>query len=114
MNPPTGSPRSARSTTVSETAQDAVRRLGPWFHNVTLPDGTQTCSAHPLGLGDFPRWKWDQIKDHLPGDLGGARALDIGCNAGFYALELARRGAHVVAIDHDERYLRQATWVVEQ
>jgi tRNA (mo5U34)-methyltransferase len=31
--------------------------------------------------------------------------LDIGCNAGFYAIEMKRRGAdRVVAIDHDEHY----------
>ena len=40
--------------------------------------------------------------------------LDIGCNAGFYALEMKRRGAgRVVAIDHDERYLAQAKLAAE-
>jgi SAM-dependent methyltransferase len=34
----------------------------------------------------------------------------IGCNAGFYAFELAARGAEVLAIDLDEHYLRQARW----
>ena len=38
------------------------------------------------------------------------RALDIGCNAGFYSLALARRGAHVLGIDVDPHYLRQADW----
>ena len=40
--------------------------------------------------------------------------LDIGCNAGFYAMEMKRRGAaRVVAIDSDERYLDQARLVAE-
>ena len=35
--------------------------------------------------------------------------LDIGCNAGFYSLEMKRRGAErVVGIDDDERILEQA------
>jgi hypothetical protein len=28
--------------------------LGPWFHNLHLPDGRQTAPDHPLG--DFPAW----------------------------------------------------------
>jgi tRNA (mo5U34)-methyltransferase len=34
--------------------------------------------------------------------------LDIGCNAGFYSLEMKRRGAErVLGVDFDERYLAQ-------
>jgi tRNA (mo5U34)-methyltransferase len=85
-----------------------VAQLGPWFHNLHLPGGRETAPDHPLG--DFPAFKWAQIAPHLPQDLDGARALDIGCNAGFYTFELARRGADVLAIDIDEHYLRQARW----
>ena len=42
------------------------------------------------------------------------RALDIGCNAGFYSFELARRGADVLAVDVDEHYLRQARWAAAE
>ena len=84
------------------------QELAPWFHNLHLPGGRQTAPDHPLG--DFPSFKWEQIASHLPQDLRGARALDIGCNAGFYTFELARRGADVLAIDIDEHYLRQAQW----
>ena len=85
-----------------------IKGLGPWFHNLHLPSGHQTAPDHPLG--DFPAFKWEQIEDALPRDLRGWTALDIGCNAGFYTFELARRGASVVGIDHDERYLAQARW----
>jgi tRNA (mo5U34)-methyltransferase len=35
--------------------------------------------------------------------------LDIGCNAGFYSMEMKRRGAErVVGVDSDDRYLEQA------
>ena len=35
----------------------------------------------------------------LPEDLRGARMLDAGCGSGALAVELAGRGAHVVAVD---------------
>jgi tRNA (mo5U34)-methyltransferase len=89
-----------------------VAALGPWFHNLHLPDGTQTAPDH--FLGDFPRFKWETLAPHLPDDFSGWTALDIGCNAGFYTFELARRGADVTGIDVDERYLAQARWAARQ
>src|SRR5690606_38986113 len=86
--------------------------LGPWFHNVHLPGGAQTAPDHPLG--DFPRFKWEQIAPCLPSALESWRVLDVGCNAGFYSLELARRGALVTAIDIEDRYLAQADWVLRR
>ncbi len=91
---------------------DDISRLGPWFHNLHLPDGTQTAPDH--ALGDFPMFKWLQIAPHLPQDLHGWTALDIGCNAGFYTFELAKRGAAVTGIDIDLHYLAQAQWAAEQ
>lgn len=92
---------------------DALRRdieaLGPWFHNLHLPGGVQTVPDHVLG-GDFPAFKWQQIAPRLPRDLTGWRVLDVGCNAGFYSFELARRGANVLAIDVEDLYLEQARW----
>ena len=92
--------------------QEKIESLSPWFHNIHLPDGSQTAPGH--FLGDFPAFKWKNIKDSIPQDLTGWKVLDIGCNAGFYSLELAKRGAEVLAIDLDQHYLTQAQWVAEQ
>ncbi len=100
-----------KSTTPSSLEQQ-ITSLGPWFHNLHLPDGTQTAPDH--FLGDFPTFKWEQIRDAIPADLTGWSALDIGCNAGFYTFELARRGARVTGIDCDLHYLRQAKWAARQ
>jgi tRNA (mo5U34)-methyltransferase len=97
---------------VTLQSEGTVEGLGPWFHNLHLPDGEQTAPDHPLG--DFPAFKWRELAPALPADLRGCRALDIGCNAGFYSFELARRGASVVGIDHDPHYLRQARWAAER
>jgi tRNA (mo5U34)-methyltransferase len=91
-----------------------IDALGPWFHNLHLPDGTQTVPAHPLVWGDFPACKWAHLAGAVPADLGGWRVLDIGCNAGFYTFELARRGAEVLGIDVDGHYLAQARWAAKQ
>lgn len=92
--------------------EQEISELAPWFHNLHLPDGTQTAPDH--FLGDFPTFKWREIASHIPEELTGWRALDIGCNAGFYSFELARRGARVVGIDRDPHYLKQAHWAARQ
>ncbi|MFD2514891.1 TIGR04290 family methyltransferase [Pontibacter locisalis] len=89
-----------------------IEQLGPWFHNLHLPNGEQTAPHHRLG--DFPRFKWQELEPHIPADLTGWKVLDIGCNAGFYSIELAKRGAHVLGIDVDPHYLRQAEWAAKQ
>jgi tRNA (mo5U34)-methyltransferase len=89
-----------------------IAALGPWFHNLHLPDGTETAPRH--FLGDFPAYKWEALAPHLPTHLNGWTALDIGCNAGYYSFELARRGAQVTGIDVDPHYLRQAQWAARE
>ncbi len=80
--------------------------LGPWFHNMDL-GGVRTAPDH--FLGDYPACKWQRFQHAIPADLSGKTVLDIGCNAGFYSMEMKRRGAdRVLAIDFDEDYLAQA------
>lgn len=97
---------------MKSSEKETIKKLKPWFHNVHLPDGTETAPNH--FLGDFPAFKWNEIKNEIPQDLSGKSVLDVGCNAGFYSIELAKRGAMVTAIDLDPHYLKQAKWVAEQ
>lgn len=90
----------------NEEISRRVKELGPWFHNMEL-NGVSTAPDH--FLGDYPRVKWSRFAEALPRDLAGKSVLDIGCNAGFYSLEMKRRGAsRVLGIDVDEVYLDQA------
>jgi len=103
--------RSSRRKPSSREIARQIAALGPWFHNLHLPDGTQTAPDH--SLGDFPDFKWRKISPFIPSDLSGWHVLDVGCNAGFYSFELARRGALVSAIDINPLYLRQAHWAAK-
>jgi tRNA (mo5U34)-methyltransferase len=85
-----------------------VGELAPWFHNLDLC-GVKTAPDH--FLGDYPNVKWQRFAHALPSDLSGMSVLDIGCNAGFFSLEMKRRGAErVLGIDSDPHYLRQAEY----
>jgi tRNA (mo5U34)-methyltransferase len=98
----------SRRSEASNERRQQIDALGPWFHNLHLADGLQTAPNH--FLGDFPSYKWAHVAQQLPEDLSGWSALDVGCNAGFYSFELAKRGARVTGIDSEPLYLQQARW----
>jgi tRNA (mo5U34)-methyltransferase len=101
----------ARAPLSAEATRRKVDELGPWFHNIDL-GGVWTAPDH--FLGNYPGDKFKRFAPHLPADLSGKSVLDIGCNAGFYSMEMKRRGAErVVGIDSDDRYLAQARFAAE-
>src|SRR5579875_3469202 len=122
VNSATRRRRSRRTMSVSqlngvetETTPDQlagrIAELGPWFHNLRLR-GIETAPNH--FLGDYPQIKYQHFRNVIPEDLTGKTVLDIGCNAGFYSMEMKRRGAsRVLGIDTDEHYLRQARFAAE-
>ena len=73
-----------------EKIRQRVAELGDWFQNIDL-QGESTSPNH--FLGDYPTCKWRNFEHAIPADLTGKSVLDIGCNAGFYSLEMKRRGA---------------------
>jgi tRNA (mo5U34)-methyltransferase len=95
----------------SDQIRQRVEELGDWFHNLDL-GGVRTAPDH--FLGDYPQIKWQRFSAALPEDLSGKSVLDVGCNAGFYSIQMKRRGAdRVVAIDTDEKYLAQARFAAK-
>jgi SAM-dependent methyltransferase len=72
---------------------------GPWYHTIELAPGVTT-----PGYVDL-RPVSGRI---LPPDLSGKRALDVGTFDGFWAFEMEKRGAEVVAIDVAR--LEEAEW----
>jgi len=81
--------RSQIETYFDRTAADAWARL--------------TSDAPVSGIRATVRAGRDEMRQTLlswlPNDLTGKRVLDAGCGTGAFAIEVARRGAQVVAID---------------
>lgn len=91
--------------------RERAAQLGDWFHNIDL-GGARTAPDH--FLGDYPNVKWKRFRHAVPDDLTGRTVLDIGCNGGFYSIEMKKRGAdRVLGLDFDERYLEQARFAAE-
>jgi len=71
-----------------------------WYHTQEIAPGLLTPGLFDLRpyVGAYG----------IPGDLGGKRVLDVGTFEGFWAFELERRGADVVALDVDS--IQQLDW----
>src|SRR5215510_8665365 len=102
---------SADQTIQQSELAHRIAELGEWFHNIDL-NGVLTAPHH--FLGDFPRVKWKDIARVFPEDMRGATVLDLGCNGGFYSIEMKKRGAdRVLGVDVDDRYLSQARFAAQ-
>ncbi|MCW3039571.1 MAG: hypothetical protein JWM31_1476 [Solirubrobacterales bacterium] len=71
-----------------------------WYHVLELEPGVVT-----PGMFDL---RGSEHHYHLPEDMTGMRALEVGTWDGFWAFEMERRGATVVAIDLDDE--RELDW----
>jgi magnesium-protoporphyrin O-methyltransferase len=78
--------------------------LETYFDRTAVDAWKKMTSDAPLGrIRELVRAGRDEtratILSWLPDDLTGSRVLDAGCGTGALAIELAKRGADVVAVD---------------
>jgi tRNA (mo5U34)-methyltransferase len=101
--------------TDTSTLISKVKELGPWFHQIEVAEGVRTRDIAPSPgpqPRDHPLDRWIILEKVIPRDLSGLRILDIGCAEGFFAIEMARRGAQVVAVDAAPQYIARLNWLI--
>lgn len=91
-------------------ARDLLRRFAPWRMLLKFENGPSALDFETYEpFNRWPLFKLDVILDAIETPARGFRALDIGFNCGYNALELARRhDARVVGIDVVPKHLEVA------
>ena len=85
----------------------------PWNHNFVLPNGVETRK------GDFSSPaknsnKLSRLEQAFTAlEISGKKVLDVGCNEGFFSIELAKRGAIVTGLDADANRIEKAKFIKE-
>ena len=88
----------------SQTYQQRRGQIETYFDRVAADAWAKLTSDVPVsGIRATVRAGRDEMRNillsYLPADLRGRRILDAGCGTGAFAVEAARRGAKVTAID---------------
>ena len=96
-----------------EEVEQEVRALGWWYQHFELPSGVWT------GMGEEPSYRpetrWKLIEPFVPEDLSGQTVLDVGGNAGYFSIQMKRRGAErCVLVESYVEFARQAEFVARQ
>ena len=100
--------------TVRKTVAELEAFIGSfpfWYQRIYLGQDLYTI---PGPHQAFHEVVWNTIEPCLPRSLSGARVLDIGTNAGYFALQTKLRNAsRVLGIDCVEVFLQQARYIAE-
>jgi tRNA (mo5U34)-methyltransferase len=81
-----------------------VKSFSFWYHRIYLGNGVYTMEA-----GQHHELVWERFEKALPQSFAGLSALDVGTNAGYFALQAKLRGARrVVGTEVVQDFLDQA------
>jgi len=83
-------------------------KLQPWFHNVILPDGTNTNPSMPHN----PHYMLRSLEEWVSW-IPGRTVLEVGCCGGAVTQWLENKGCLVDAFDSNELHVRQTKFVKE-
>lgn len=94
-----------------------VREHGVWTgHNIHLGGGVWTMDEPVAGAAERNAQRISQVVNDLVGGMEGLRVVDLGAGEGIYSVELAGRGASVVAVEgrpQSAEKIRFAKWATD-
>jgi 16S rRNA G527 N7-methylase RsmG len=99
---------------IKQRRQEIVERFGPWTgHNIHLRDDLYTIEPKVVGDEVKLRRITQVVSDIAGRPLADLRVLDLGSLEGLYAVELARHGASVVAVEIREANIEKIRFAKE-
>lgn len=100
-----------------KTIQSGFERLAPWTYHVE----TERLSTRSFGTYNEKTIAFHQFRNSLicdaierffDSEMSNLNLLDLGCNCGFFSLEMANRGVgHCLGIDLRSENIAQAQWL---
>jgi SAM-dependent methyltransferase len=95
--------------------QEIIDRYGPWTaNNIDLGQGVWTIGSGLESVGEARVGRVERlVSDWWNGDFDDLRVLDLACYEGAFSVALARRGAHVDAIEAREEHVQKARFAQE-
>lgn len=97
------------SEKVNDELRARIEQLGTWYHKIDFGNGVTSDSKVN------PQLIYSLINPFIKAgeSLEGKSVLDLGCASGGLTLELAKRGAHVTALDVETSRIKQTKFVIQ-
>lgn len=93
-----------------EQMEREVRELGWWYQYFELPGGVMTGNGEPPAYHPETRWRF--LEPYVPEDLSDKTVLDVGGNAGYFSVQMMKRGAKsCVLVEPFTEFAAQARYV---
>jgi len=94
----------------SQELESKIKQLGAWYQKINI-DGIITTKGGPYSGIESAATTWKKMLNLLGSNFEGLNILDLGCNAGFYSIMAANKGAKVVGIELTKVFFRQAIFL---
>jgi len=95
-----------------EAIERRVRELGWWYQHFELPAGVVTGNGQSPAY--LPETRWRLIEPYVPANLHGKTVLDTGGNAGYFSVQMMKRGARrCVLVEPFVEFSEQARFVAD-
>jgi tRNA (mo5U34)-methyltransferase len=103
---------SRKRTWTQDAIKRRVRELGWWYQHFELPMGVVTGNGEPPAY--LPETRWRLLEPYVPASLQGKTVLDAGGNAGYFSVQMLKRGAkRCVLVEPFVEFSEQARFVAE-
>jgi tRNA (mo5U34)-methyltransferase len=90
-----------------------VYDLGWWYQYFELPCGVMTGDGIPPSYS--PETRWNLLEPYVPANLEGKTVLDLGGNAGYFSVQMLKRGAKkATVVEPYQEFAAQARFVARQ
>jgi len=88
-----------------------IRQLGRWYQKINIEGVITLPPGKPHSDKKESTYLWNQIDSCVSGNYKSLKILDIGCNAGYYSIMAAKKGASVVGIEANSMRFKQAEFL---
>jgi len=96
-----------------DALREKLRAWEPWSQRIEFSNGVSTAEfERRVPFSDNPLSKLRMIEREVDlSSFRGEPVLDIGCSAGHNSFEMARHGARVTGVDHNDRHITVASFL---
>lgn len=91
--------------------QKKIRDLGAWYQKINIEGIITSPKGTPYSSMEKAESIWKKINSCISDDYKSLKILDLGCNAGFYSVMAAKKGASIIGIEKNEGWFKQALFL---